>query len=561
MAEAFADIDFLQSPRGLGPMQGLRYQFDRLFFATPVYGLTLASRVPSGLSLVPPDPWPGNAERGATIIRDHFTFGDDLVEGDCNWPFLQHSADGFADLHGFDWLRDLRAVGGDTPRRRARALVSDWMDTYAAWHPDAWRPDILGRRVSAWLGQYGFFCASADDGFRARYLDSLTRQIRHLNRSLPGCADGESLFVAIKGLILGSVALPGRAAALNKGLRLFERQLRRQFLPDGGHVSRCPGTHAQVLRHIVDVRSALLAASRELPPSLINAIDRAAPFLRMLRHNDGSLAMFNGGQGVPEWFLDMLLAQADARGRPPARAPHSGYERITANRALLLIDTGQPAPPGLDATAHAGTLSFELSVGKERIIVNCGHHAAPGPWARASRTTAAHSTLVVDNTNSTAVSDHGLGRGPENITTKREDSDGASWVEASHDGYRAPFGLTHIRRLYMSADGEDIRGQDPLKRTGDRSTAATFALRFHLHPLVQPLLAHDGSSVLLQLPSGGRWQFRASGGRLALGDSVYLGNPGKVEATRQIVVSGEVVEHEADAASVRWAIQRVANAA
>ena len=562
MADTFAAAMPPRHARVSESFQSLRYQVGKLFFATPVYGLTLGTRVPEALSIIPPDPWPGSADRGSMILRDRFTFGNTLDAASPKWAFLDFAADDFADLHGFDWLRDLRAVGGDTPRRRARSLVKNWIDTYSNWDPDVWRPDILGTRISSWLGQYGFFCASADDTYRGHYLDSLARQARHLSRALPGDTDGERLFVAIKGLILAGLALPGHDNWLSQGLKLLNRQIRRQFLPDGGHLSRCPATHAQVIRHLVDIRSALLAATAELPPSLINAIDRAAPFLRMLRHSDGSLAMFNGGPGTPGWLLDMLLAQADARGRPTARAPHSGYERISANRTLVMVDVGPPAPSGLDKTAHAGTLSFELSVGKERIIVNCGHHSAPGPWELASRATAANSTLVVDNTNSTQISETGgLGRRPRHVEVKRNESDGASWIEGRHDGYGPPFGLTHKRRLYVSADGEDIRGQDALERTGEGAEATNFAVRFHLHPTVRPTFVANGTCALLQLASGSRWQLRATGGQMALEESVYLSGPGQMERTHQIVISGPIEPHEKRPVTIKWAIQRVPNAA
>ena len=74
-----------------------------------------------------------------------------------------------AELHGFDWLRDLRAVGGDAARRRARDLVGDWIERQTSWQEIAWRPDVLATRLHAWLGQHDFFCASADDLYRRRY--------------------------------------------------------------------------------------------------------------------------------------------------------------------------------------------------------------------------------------------------------------------------------------------------------------------------------------------------------------------------------------------------------
>jgi uncharacterized heparinase superfamily protein len=545
-----------------GVFRDLRYGVGKLLYATPVYRYTLIGRAPADMAIVPPDPWPGNAERGSAITAGELSFLGETVRGGKHaWRPVGMSDAWLAELHGFDWLRDLRAVGGDAARRRARDLVGDWIEHQTGWHEIAWRPDVLATRLFAWLGQHDFFCASADDEYRRRYLAALARQMRHLARVLPGGVEGAGLIRAAKGLVVSGLALPGNEAAVRQGLRILERATERQILPDGGHISRNPAIQAAVLRDLVDTRSALLAAEADIPAFLLGAIDRAAPFLRMLRHNDGKLALFNGSAEGEDWLIDMLLAQADARGRAPSRAPHTGFERAVANRTVMLMDTGAPPQAGLDTHAHAGTLSIEISIGKERLITNCG--ARPGnrdPWATVQRSSAAHSTMVVDDTNSSEIlSDGTFGRRPQAVKAERSEDDGAVWIAASHDGYVPVFGLSHERRLYMAAGGDDIRGEDVLSRAGVSGAARPargFALRFHLHPGVQASLVQNGSAVLLRLPGGVGWRLIAEGGTLSLAESIYLGDADDVRRTEQIVVSG-ALEAGATAAKVKWALKRV----
>ncbi|MDA0785204.1 MAG: heparinase II/III family protein [Proteobacteria bacterium] len=542
--------------------QDLRYGVGKLLYASPVYRYTLIGRAPNELTIVPPDSWPGNAERGTAISAGELSFLGETVRGGKHaWRPAGMSDAWLAELHGFDWLRDLRAVGGDAARRRARDLVEDWIEHQTGWQEIAWRPDILATRLFAWLGQHDFFCASADDDYRRRYLATIARQAKHLARVLPGGVEGAGLIRAAKGLTVAGLALPGHEASARQGLRILERACHRQILPDGGHVARNPQTQATVLRDLVDVRSALLAAEQEIPAFLLGAIDRAAPFLRMLRHNDGRLALFNGSCESEDWQIDMLLAQADARGRAPSSAPHTGFERIVANRTVALLDTGTPPQAGLDHHAHAGTLSLEVSIGKERLITNCG--ARPGnrdPWATVQRSSAAHSTMVVDDTNSSEIlADGTFGRRPQKVRVERSEDDGDTWVSASHDGYVPAFGLEHERRLYMASGGDDIRGEDVLSRAGVASTARPargFALRFHLHPTVQASLVQNGSAVLLRLPSGIGWRLIAEGGTVSLAESIYLGESEDVRRSEQIVVSG-ALEAGASAARVKWALKRV----
>ena len=542
--------------------QDLRYGVGKLLYASPVYRYTLIGRAPSELAVVPPDSWPGNAERGTAVSAGEWSFlGETVRSSKHDWRPVGMSDAWLAELHGFDWLRDLRAVGGDAARRRARDLVRDWIENQASWQEIVWRPDVLATRLFAWLGQHDFFCASADDDYRQRYLATIARQARHLGRVLPGGVEGDGLIRAAKGLTMAGLALPGNEAAIRQGLKTLERACDRQILPDGGHVSRNPQTQARVLRDLVDVRSALLAAEHDIPAFLLGAIDRAAPFLRMLRHNDGRLALFNGSAESEDWLIDMLLAQADARGRAPASAPHTGFERIVVNRTVVLLDTGAPPQAGLDIGAHAGTLSVEVSIGKERMITNCG--ARPGnrdPWATVQRSSAAHSTMIVDDTNSSELlADGTFGRRPGYVRVDRSEDEGNVWLSARHDGYLMAFGLEHERRIFMAGDGDDIRGEDLLSRAevADKTRSAKgFALRFHLHPAVQASLVQNGSSVLLRLPSGAGWRLIAEGGTVSLAESVYLGEIEEVRRSEQIVVSG-ALEAGVDAARVKWALKRV----
>ena len=105
-------------------------------------------------------------------------------------------------------MRDLRALGGDGARGAARVLVGDWLLRQSNWHEVAWRPDVLGSRLFAWLGQHDFFCAPADDIYRQNYLTSLVRQAKHLSRVLPRGVHGEGLILAAKGLVAAGLALP-----------------------------------------------------------------------------------------------------------------------------------------------------------------------------------------------------------------------------------------------------------------------------------------------------------------------------------------------------------------
>jgi uncharacterized heparinase superfamily protein len=277
-----------------------------------------------------------------------------------------------------------------------------------------------------------------------------------------------------------------------------------------------------------------------------------APALRMMRHGDGALALFNGSKEETSTLVDLVLTQAGRGGRGPAALTEGGFNRMQAGRSVLIVDCGAPAPAGLDRLAHAGTLSMELSIGRDRLIVNCGAFpAGPPEWHDAGRATAAHSTLIIGDLNSSELKPEGLGRRPSEVEVNRQEAAGAHWLDVSHDGWKKPFNAVHRRRLYMAESGEDIRGEDLIESPEPQP----FALRFHLHPDVQANVQQDGAAVLLRLKSGTFWRLRADGARLSLEESIYLGGA-EPRRGEQIVLTGfaDGPQH------VKWALSKVERA-
>lgn len=510
--------------------------------------LSLA-RIPDAPNSGVRDPWPGDPVRGAQLTRGELEVGGSVTSlrpGAFGDP--QSSEIMKVVAHGFTWLRDLRAFGTDTARMRARQLVAEWINDGGSVSL-AQRPDVVGARVTAWLGHYDFFFASADDGFRQRLMQRLVSDARGLAAALPPEELDARSLTAIKGLVAISVALPDRAVFLGRALKVLGQELTRQVLPDGSHCERSPAQMLAALQDLIEIRSMLQSAIVQTPLALATAIERLALALRTLRFPDGGLALFNGTKENSVMLIDLVLAQAGRAGRPPVSLMDGGFQRMQAGNTVVIADCGAPPPPKLDRFAHAGTLSFEMAVGKERMIVNCGAAPAAGnEWRDATRATAAHSTLVIADTSSSELRPVGLGRRPEHVHVQRQEANGAHLLEASHDGWNKSFGAIHRRLLYLSESGADIRGEDSV----EAHEPVPFVIRFHLHPTVGASLQQDGETVLLRLPSGGGWRLKADGAQVILEESIYLGGK-EPRRSEQVVLVG----HQDGPQVVKWAIGKV----
>lgn len=531
-------------------------------YRTRLYRYTLERRRIEKLAFLPQDPWPGDLDRANELFQGRYRFAgrEASAPNQPPWRLRPDDIEWLAELHGFEWLRHFTASGGEAAHSLARRLVRSWIDLCGGIDPVTWAPGVVGQRLTSWLGHGHFLLQDGDEVFADAYTGSVAAQWLHLQRTAGDAAFGAEQLSALLGLVYGAMALPGEDDAVGKYLRRIEALIEHLILSDGGYYSRAPSDLLVALRQLIALRDAIGERGTPIPAWLHDTVALVVPQLRGLRHGDGGLALFNGGFEEDRDSIDFVLKKAGPKSKALLSATQSGFQRLTAGGTILLAETGAPPGGPWGRTAHAGGGGFELSIGKHRLIVNCGSgRHRKSDWREAARATAAHSTLHVANANAWPIApDGGFGPDPSRLhCQRREDELGNIWLELHHDGYRQRFGLTHRRRLYLDVSGADIRGEDSLETDGSRGTAKSgnsVVVRFHLHPDVKASALHGGSAVLLRLSDGQGWRFRASGAEIAMEDSVYLGRSDRVRRSQQIVLT---TNDEAGSTVIKWAFQRV----
>ncbi len=522
----------------------------QFYFNNPIYTWRL-NRVEAREIKIPVfDSWPGEIEVGRDIINGKIV-GLKLSNDQSVWEIKPMDPLSFEALHGFTWLRHLRAQGGEVARQRVRKLVSDWLDAFNVWHPVVWRGDILGERISAWLGMFDFFCESASDDFRKRVLQSITKQIMHGLNDIKSNEVGIRRIRTLKGLLIGCTALNFDETRGNLLRRLLHKELELQVLPDGGHISRSPSIHVEFIMALIDIRNISRANGLETNEELQAFIARMSRVLRLWRHGDGKLALFHSSQENGKPLIDSVLGQVESQQKTIYAADNIGFHKVSAGSANLIIDTG--VNDSHDAENHDSLTAFEFSIGKQRLIVNCGTSPGNVGLREVLKTSSAHSMLTVDG-----VSCRRNSATPTNILTSviRKVVDGCSLVEIIHEGYGGNYGLSHSRSFYLSASGNDLRGEEILHYSGAPGVIPREAIiRFHLHPRVRASLVQDGSSILLRPTAGGFWRFK-SDSTLLLEESLYLGTANR-QRTEQIIIMASLEDiRDKSEIVVRWALSK-----
>ncbi|KQW69199.1 hypothetical protein ASE17_12870 [Phenylobacterium sp. Root77] len=555
-----------QHPAGLWGQAiaaGVLRQGRRDWAGSALHRWLLARPRPEGLAVAPKDPRPADPETGRKILGGRFLFAGVAMEvgaGGDPWdrPSPSH---GFAvGLHGFDWMRDLLALGEEGAAEALR-LTLDWRGVFGRWNTFSWSPEVLERRVLHLACGAKTICAKASDMETGLIALDLARQARHLLALSDGPARAaERASVA---------ALAGAALAGEAGEKLMAQALARlvKALPasvpaDGGHASRCPRAALELLFDLQILDDALVQRGRPAPEEMMRAIDRLSGAVRFFTLADGALPELQGGEaGTRTYVAAAKAAEASGGTRPPAS--RNGYHRLEGRSLQIFADAAPPAQGPWSVTACAQPLAMEvLAQGRRLIAASAWSPEAAGPQA----------LRLVDASSTLSISDEPCGEplrgfrasalGPrlvgayQNVEARRYETEQALWLELAHDGWVRRFGLRHERRLYLDLAADELRGEDMLiaAKDGDMGEAGRrfipFKVRFHVHPDVSASLARDGKSVLLRTSDDDHgWWLRNDAQSADIETSVYF-QGGKPRRAQQIVLRGQA--RAESGAKVRW---------
>jgi len=513
---------------------------------------------PAGGFVSQPEPRSiGLYTRGKQLISGNILLAGHLAEspGLSLWDIA--APEGFAaEAQGFGWLDDLAALGTKEAQARAQDWTWGWIDRFGGGRGPGWTPDLTGRRIIRWVHHATILLQARDKAQSAAFYAALSRQASYLGKRWRSAAAGLPRFEALTGLVYAGISLIGMQGLVGPATQALAAACEADIDDEGGIPARNPEELLEVLTLLTWSASAMSEANLAVPPALSAAITRIAPALRVLRHMDGELARFHGGDKGAEGRLDQALAAAGVRtGATPSIA--MGYARLTGGRTSVIVDASAPAGGRAARTAHASTAAFELCSGRRALVVNCGSGAAFGAdWRRAARATASHSTLGMEGVSSSRLGAAGTAlehRAQVTASRLTMGTEGAD-LYLAHDGWLLSHGLTASRSLTLAQDGRRLSGVDALtaltaearRRFEDVMTqtamaGAGFAIRFHLHPEVDAALDMGGLAVSMALRSGEIWIFRFSGqAELSLQPSAYL-ETGRLNPRpcTQIVLHGE----------------------
>ena len=484
-----------------------RQFYGRLWFLLP--------RLPPAPRPAPPrrsrsGPWVAPVEHAASLVGPaRFRFlGSEEDLSDIGWD-----GPGAAKLWRYNqhYFADLTAEEWSSRSEWHRSLMAAWIAANPPGRGSGWEPYPTSLRIVNWIKW-----ALAGNQLSAEALASLATQARWLTRRIEWHLLANHLFINGKALVFAGLFFDGREADhwLAKGTAILARQAAEQILPDGGHFELSPMYHALIAEDLLDlVNIARTYGQDDLVTAWAWLVPNMLAWLATMTHPDGDIAFFNDsafGIAAPLDRLDQYALRLGHRGNrtagPLRHLPDSGYFRLSIGDFVTIGDVGRVGPDYQAGHAHADTLSFELSFGKQRVFVNSGiSEYGAGPERQRQRGTAAHNTVILADENSSEVwSGFRVGRRARPSDVLVDVRGDRLHAEAAHDGYRHLAGAPRVWRSF-DLDERGLTIRDSISPPY-RSEA-----HFHLHPAIKIAELSAGHAALL-LPCGRRLRLELEGG-------------------------------------------------
>ena len=439
--------------------------------------------------------------------------------------------------HYFD---DLNATESLKRKKWHESLLNRWVNENKVGIGLGWDPYPTSLRIVNWIKWY--FLGNV---LSKKCIKSLAIQARWLSKRIEWHILGNHLFSNAKALVFAGLFFSSKESEnwLKKGLEIIEDEIDEQILDDGGHFERSPMYHAIFLEDILDLINISRVYQGDIKKLQVNkwikTTNKMFEWLETVVHPDGENSFFNDTAIGNTPNLNELKRYAQrlninynfTKHKKIKCLQNSGYIRVTSKESVAIIDVAPIGPDYLPAHSHADTLSFELSLFGQRLLVNSGiSEYKTSPVRRYERSTEAHNTVVVNNLNSSEVwKGFRVARRAYPFDLKIEELKNCLNISCAHDGYKRLFGKPIHRRSWKFLKRSLI-----INDNIEGPFQSAFAY-FHFHPSV--VIIKKKNILKIRMSNNRKVIFKIKTGASVIRKSYYSPEFGKTYVTKCLKIA------------------------
>ena len=459
----------------------------------------------------------------------------------------------FINLHSFYWLF---SIDLKSSKKITQSIINNWITKNQKYETKSWEINVLSKRVIAWISNSKITYDESSDNYKNIFNEIISKQVNHLINEINRSSDFDNKMVGCTAIIITGIAYEN-SKFLNYGLVLLKKIINTSF--DNNYFPRSRNIRQMVfyLKYFILIRELLRDSLNEIPDYLDEIIFYLGKnydfFWGSLKKN----LLFNGNNNSNNKDFDKYLNFFRYKFKSD-KFDTSGYTILKNTNAVLAMDLGNNPGKKYSENYQSGPLSFEFFFKDNKLITNSGYFQDHNHQLnRISKSTATHSTLILDNSSVSNFKKNKMGQIIISKGFKTFDNrvtyEKNYWnIQCSHDGYLSRYGVIHQRSLEFFSDKNIIIGKDKLIKKNNFK-ASNFEIRFHLLPNIKVTKLQDNKSVLIELENSG-WKFFSDGGLVGVETGLYFGNKNNYVENQNIFISGVTQNIEQ---LIEWQISKI----
>ena len=456
-------------------------------------------------------------------------------------------------LNNFFWLF---SIDLKSSKKICLSIISKWIENNQRYNSDLWEIDILSRRIISWISNSQLTYDEGDKIYKEKFNKIVFKQVNHLINEIKKSDNYHDKLLGCAAIILTGLSY-NEDRYLEFGLELLKKIIKYSFDSEFFPKSRNIRQLIFYLKYFILIRELLKESSNEIPEYLDEIIFHLGKGYDFLWSSTKHSLLFNGNH---ESNLDDFDKYLDLQKYyfKNKKNDLGGYSILTNKNVILGMDIGPPPENKFSENYQSGPLSFELIFKGKKLICNSGYFQDTKKKLNLiSRSTAAHSTLVLNNKSVANFKKDFKGKifNKFNFKTLNKNVvlEKNYWlIKSSHDGYSKNYGTIHERLLEFFPETNKFVGTDKLIKNKN-FVPTSFEIRFHLMPTTKVTKTQNKNIILIELENSA-WRFYSENTSIDVETGLYFGNKNNYLENQNIYISGSTEKHEQE---IKWEIIKI----
>ena len=469
------------------------------------------------------------------------------------WKNENISLKDYKNLHSFFWLFSLDLKSS---KNEVQSVIQEWIIKNTEYNISSWEIDTLSKRIISWISNSKIAYEDSSEEYKNKFDEIIKKQINHLINEIERSKWFDDKMISCSAIILTGISY-NEKNFLFYGLKLLKKIIKISFDNEGFPRSRNIRQLVFYLKYFVLIREWLKESQNEIPEYLNEIIFYLGQSYILIHKNTELNFLFNGNQISNNSDFNNYLKRLGYNFKSE-NYEIGGYIFLKNKKYAIAADLGAPPEKVFSKDYQSGALSFEFLSNNNKIICNSGYFQNYKHQLNLiSKSTACHSSLVIDNASSVSFTKQSSGINKINsslkIFNRKVVKDNNYWsFEASHNGYIKKFGILHHRKVEFFHEISKLSGLDKIEKKEDFKEY-NFEIRFHLDPEAKVMKTQDGNSIYIGLKNEG-WKFTSLNNKISYETGLYFGNKNNFVENQNILITGKTSDKEV---LINWEFEKI----